>query len=159
MESCSNQKSVKQIKIYFIFEILQSRHPLPSWKFCTHLAFSQPASPGMLFQQSWRSSHICWALVGCFSLTLRFNSSHTISIGLRSGDCGQVICCSSPSLYFLVKYTVISDVYCWLTFRHKGNAVTFVVMMRPRRSMSRVPHCHDRRKKRTKAQRGVNASF
>ena len=23
MESCSNQKSVKQIKIYFIFEILQ----------------------------------------------------------------------------------------------------------------------------------------
>ena len=24
MESCSNQKSVKQIKIYFIFEILQS---------------------------------------------------------------------------------------------------------------------------------------
>ena len=31
MESCSNQKSVKQIKIYFIFEILQSSHPLP-WR-------------------------------------------------------------------------------------------------------------------------------
>jgi hypothetical protein len=29
MESCSNQKSAKQIKIYFIFEILQSSHPLP----------------------------------------------------------------------------------------------------------------------------------
>ena len=30
---------------------------------CTLLAFSQPASPGMPFQPSWRSSHICWALV------------------------------------------------------------------------------------------------
>jgi hypothetical protein len=29
MESCSNTKSVKQIKIYFIFEILQSTDPLP----------------------------------------------------------------------------------------------------------------------------------
>ena len=29
MESHSNQKSVKQIKIYFVFEILQSSHPLP----------------------------------------------------------------------------------------------------------------------------------
>ena len=29
MESCSNQKSVKQIMIYFIFEIRQSSHPLP----------------------------------------------------------------------------------------------------------------------------------
>jgi hypothetical protein len=29
MESCSNQKSVKQIKICFIFEILQSSCPLP----------------------------------------------------------------------------------------------------------------------------------
>ena len=28
MESCSNQKSVKQIKIYFIFYILQSSRPL-----------------------------------------------------------------------------------------------------------------------------------
>jgi hypothetical protein len=27
MESCCNQKSVKQIKIYFLFEILQSSHP------------------------------------------------------------------------------------------------------------------------------------
>jgi hypothetical protein len=33
MESCSNQKSVKQIKIYFIFEILQSSYPLPWWQF------------------------------------------------------------------------------------------------------------------------------
>ena len=98
------KKSVKQIKIYFIFEILQSSHPLPWWQLCTLLAFSQPASPGMLFQQSWRSSHICWALVGCFSFTLRSNSSQTISIGLRSGDCGgQVIWCSTPSLSFLVK--------------------------------------------------------
>ena len=29
MESCSNQKGVKQIKIYFTFEILQSSHLLP----------------------------------------------------------------------------------------------------------------------------------
>jgi hypothetical protein len=27
MESCSNQKSVKQIKIHFIFEFLQNSHP------------------------------------------------------------------------------------------------------------------------------------
>ena len=40
--SCSNQKSVKQIKIYVIFEILQSSHPLPWWQLCTLLAFSQP---------------------------------------------------------------------------------------------------------------------
>jgi hypothetical protein len=60
------------------------------------LAFSQPASWGMLFQKSWRSSHICWALVGCFYFTLLSNSSQTISIGLRSGDCGgQVILCST----------------------------------------------------------------
>ena len=29
MKSCRIQKSVKQIKIHFIFEILQSSHPLP----------------------------------------------------------------------------------------------------------------------------------
>ena len=40
MKSCSNQKSVKQIKIYFIFEILQSIHPLPWWQLCTLLEFS-----------------------------------------------------------------------------------------------------------------------
>ena len=80
MDSCSNQESVKQIQIYLRFEILQSSHPW--WQLCTHLAFSQSASWGMLFQQSWRSSHICWALVGCFSFTLRSNSFKTISIGL-----------------------------------------------------------------------------
>ena len=41
----------------------------------------------MLFQQPLRSSHICWALVGCFSFILRSNWSQTISIWLRSGDC------------------------------------------------------------------------
>ena len=56
MESCSNQKSVKHLKIYFIFEIVQSSNPLPWWQLCTNLAFSQPVSPGMLFQQLWRSS-------------------------------------------------------------------------------------------------------
>ena len=57
----------------------------------------------MLFQQSWRSSHICWALVGCFSFTLQSNSFQTISIGLRLADCGgQVIWFSTPSLSFLV---------------------------------------------------------
>ena len=57
--------------------IIQSSHPLP-WQICTFLAFSQPASPGMLFQQPWWSSQICWA-IGCFSFTLRSNSSQTIS--------------------------------------------------------------------------------
>ena len=48
--------------------------------------------------QSWRSSHICGALVGYISFTLRFNSSQTISIVLRLGDCGgQVIWGSTPS--------------------------------------------------------------
>ena len=99
----NTKKSVKQIKIDFIFYILQSSHALPKWQLCTLLAFSQPASPGMLFQQSWSSSHICWALVGCFSFTLQFNSSQNISIGLRSGDCGgQVIWRSTPSLSILV---------------------------------------------------------
>ena len=88
-----NRTVTKQVlKIYFIFVILQSSHPLPWWQLFTLLAFCQPASPGMLLQQSWRSSHICWALVGCFSFTLRSNSSQTISIGLWLGDYGgQVI--------------------------------------------------------------------
>ena len=60
-------------------------HPLPWWQLC--LAISQPASSGMLFQQSWRSSHIFWVLFGWFSFTLRSDS-----IWLRSVDCGgQVI--------------------------------------------------------------------
>ena len=46
MKSCSNQISVKQIKIHFIFEILQSSQPLPWWQLCTFLVFSQPASWG-----------------------------------------------------------------------------------------------------------------
>ena len=89
---------VKTSKLYinYIFEIFQSSHPW--WQLFTLLAFSQPASPGMRFQQS------CWALVGCFSFTLWSNSPQTISIGLRSGDCGgQVTWCSSPPLSFLVK--------------------------------------------------------
>ena len=93
---CNTTHEPRQpIKTYFIFEILQSSHRLPCWQLCTLLAFSQPASPGRLSQQSWRSSHICWAL-GCFSFILQSNSSQTISIGLRSGDCGgQVIWCST----------------------------------------------------------------
>ena len=46
----------------------------------------------MVFQQSWRSSQRCWALVGCFAFTLQSNSSQTISVGFRLSDCGgQVI--------------------------------------------------------------------
>ena len=46
----------------------------------------------MLFQQSNRSTHICGSLDCCFSFTLWSNSSQTISIAFRSGDCGgQVI--------------------------------------------------------------------
>ena len=88
-------------KIYFI---LQSSHPLVWWPLCTILAFSNPDSAGMLFQQSWRSCHIFWVLVGCFSFIMWSNSSQTISIWLSLGDCGgQVIWCSTPSLSFLVK--------------------------------------------------------
>ena len=101
MNHIVTQINVKNLNIFYI---LQSSHPFPWWQLCTLLAFSQPASPGMLFQHSWRSSHICWAPVGCFSFTPRFNTSQTISIGLRSGDFGgQVIWCSTPSLSFLVK--------------------------------------------------------
>ena len=95
MESCGNQKSVQQMNIYFIFEIVQSSHPLPWWQLCTVLAFSQPASPGMLFQHSWRSSHICWALLGYFSFTLRSNSSHL--------GWGWVIVEADAALSFLIK--------------------------------------------------------
>ena len=70
--------------MFYISDSLNS-HPLPWWQLCTHLAFSQPASPGMLFQPSWRSSYICWALVVWFSFTLRFDSSQTISLWLMSG--------------------------------------------------------------------------
>ena len=83
MELCSNQKSVKQIKKYFIFDILHSSHPLPWWHLCTLLEFFQPASTGMLVKHSWMISHICWALVGCFS----FNISAALH---QSGHYGRV---------------------------------------------------------------------
>jgi hypothetical protein len=38
------------------------------------------------FSNRLEGVHTCWALVGCFSITLRSNSSQTISIGLRPGD-------------------------------------------------------------------------
>ncbi|CDQ62940.1 unnamed protein product [Oncorhynchus mykiss] len=66
---CLTPKSVKQIKIYFTFQILQT-------------------------------------LVGCFSFTLRSNSSQTISIGFKPCDCGgQVIRCSTPLLSFFHPHT------------------------------------------------------
>ena len=88
-------------------------HRLPSWQLCTLSAFSQPASPRILFQQSWRSSHICWAPVGCFSFTLQSNSSQTISIGLRSSDCGgQVIWYSTITLLLgQIAFTQLGGVF------------------------------------------------
>jgi hypothetical protein len=65
--------------------ILKSSHPLPWWQLCTRLAFAQPASWEMLFQPSWRSSHICWAVDGCLSFNLRSNSSQTISNWVEVG--------------------------------------------------------------------------
>jgi hypothetical protein len=44
MESCSNQKSVKQMKIYVIFEIIRSSHPLPWWQLWTLLALKKTVS-------------------------------------------------------------------------------------------------------------------
>jgi hypothetical protein len=64
----------------------------------------------MYLAKVWTSNFdcICWALVGCFSFTLQSNSSQTISIELRSDDCGcQVIWCSTPSLS-LVKWPLHS---------------------------------------------------
>ena len=102
MESCSNQKSAKQIQIYFRFFKVATLCFVDS--FAHFWLFLNQLHEECFFQQSWRSSHICWAIVGCFSFTPWSNSSRTISIGLRLGDCGgQVIWCSSPSLSFLVK--------------------------------------------------------
>ena len=50
---------LQQIKTY---EILQSSHPLPWRNLCTLLEFSQPASPGMLFQLI--QNHFNWVEVG-----------------------------------------------------------------------------------------------
>ena len=115
------QQCVKQIHIYLIFELLQSCLPLPWWQLFTLLAFSQSASPGMLFQLSWRCSHICWALVGCFSFTLWSNSSQTISIGLRPGDYGgwssDAALHHSPS-WSNSPYTAwrcVGSLSCWIT--------------------------------------------
>ena len=106
MESCSNEKRFNKSK-YILYLSVHSSHHFSWWQLCTLLAFSQPASPGMLFQPSWSSSHICWAY-GCFSFTLRSNSPQTFSIGFRSGDCGgQVICCSNQSLFSIGYFAAI----------------------------------------------------
>ena len=80
MESCSNQKRVKQIKIYVIFEILQSSHPLPWWQLCTLLAFSQPAS--------WGSHLECISNKSSFVEFLSFLMSLSQSVVLWQGRCG-----------------------------------------------------------------------
>ena len=82
MESCSNQK--RGLRFFKVATLCLDDS-------FAHLAFSQPISPGMLFQPSWRSSHICWTLDGCFSFTLRSDSSQTISIGLRLGRPGHLM--------------------------------------------------------------------
>ena len=49
MESCSNQKSVKQIQIYFIFKILQMSHPDDSFAHSWH-------SPNQLHEECFSNS-------------------------------------------------------------------------------------------------------
>jgi hypothetical protein len=81
---------------------LQSSHPLPFALMTALHSLNQLHL--QCFSNSLEGVPTCWALVGCFSFTLRSNSSQTIAIGLRSGDCGgQVIWCSTRSLSFLVK--------------------------------------------------------
>lgn len=43
----------------------------------------------LIFQESWMSSHICWAVAfALLFFTLQSNAYQTISTGFRSGDCG-----------------------------------------------------------------------
>ena len=101
--SCSNQKSVKQIKIYFVFENLQiatlclddsfahSWHSLNQ----LHLECFSNCLEGV----PTYAEHLLAAFPSLCSPTCQ-----TISIWLRSGDCGgQVIWCCTPSLSILVK--------------------------------------------------------
>jgi hypothetical protein len=52
--------------------------------------------------------------LAAFSFTLRSDSSQTISIWLRSGDCGgQVIWCSTQSLF--LGQIALGSLSCWKT--------------------------------------------
>ena len=93
MELCSHQKSVKQIKVYFIFfkvttlclddSFAHSWHSLNQ----LHEGVTWNAFPTVLKEFPHMLS-TCWLPF----FTLRSNSSQTISIGFRLGDCGgQVI--------------------------------------------------------------------
>ena len=85
MESCSNQKSVKQMKIDFRFFKLAT--------LCLDDSFAHSWHSLNQFQLECFSNSLEGfpTLVGCFSFTLRSNSSQTITIGLRSGDCGGLV--------------------------------------------------------------------
>ena len=61
-------KLLKNTWNHVVTTSVKSKYIFYSSKVAT-LAFSQTASPGILFQQSCRRSHICWELVGRFPFT------------------------------------------------------------------------------------------
>lgn len=68
-----------------------SKLPVLLWWSFAHCILSSSIillSAGLVYQLSWTSSRRCWVLVGCFSFTLKSNSSLTFSVRFRLGDCG-----------------------------------------------------------------------
>ena len=75
---CSNQKSVKQIQIYFRFFKVTTLYLDDSF---AHYWHSLNQLHLECFSNSLGSSHICWEFVDCFSFTLRSNSSQPPQLG------------------------------------------------------------------------------
>jgi hypothetical protein len=74
MESCSNQKSVKQIQIYFIFEILQIATLCLDDSFA-HSWYSLQCHLECFSNSLEKVSTYSEHFVGCFSFTVRSDSS------------------------------------------------------------------------------------
>ena len=95
MESCSNQKSVKQIKIYILDSSMYPPFSLMTALYTLGILstnFTWNAFPTVL-KESWRSSHICWAIVGTHILLhaswwephMQKSSIHLLFVSQRHG--------------------------------------------------------------------------